>query len=144
MKLRWTSALAILLLAGVSLVPNAGVDHAFAQGTCDAAQFIADVTIPDGTYIDAGATFVKTWRLKNIGTCTWTTNYSLVFVSGVQMGGQSPTPFPYNVPPGGMVDLTVTLTAPTAVGTYRGYWELANASGTLFGLGSNHSSPFWV
>jgi hypothetical protein len=38
---------------------------------CDQAQFIKDVTIPDGTVIAPGTSFKKTWRLKNIGTCTW-------------------------------------------------------------------------
>jgi len=39
---------------------------------CDRAQFISDVTVPDGTTFAPGATFTKTWRLKNSGTCTWT------------------------------------------------------------------------
>lgn len=145
MKLRLSSILAILLLAVVfTSTLTAGASRAFAQGTCDAAQFIADVTIPDGTYIDAGATFVKTWRLKNTGVCTWTTAYSLVFASGEQMGSTSSVPFPNNVAPGQTVDLTVTLTAPTTPGTFRGYWQLRSASGVLFGIGSNHSNPFWV
>ncbi len=38
---------------------------------CEAAQFISDVTIPDGTTIAADDNFTKTWRLKNIGSCTW-------------------------------------------------------------------------
>ena len=32
-------------------------------------------------------TFTKTWDLKNVGTCAWTTAYQLEFVSGEQMGG---------------------------------------------------------
>ena len=39
--------------------------------TCDLAQFVRDVTVPDGTTFLPGATFTKTWRLKNAGTCTW-------------------------------------------------------------------------
>ena len=49
---------------------------------CDRAQFIADVTVPDGTVYAPGAGFLKTWRLKNVGTCTWSTFYAMVFESG--------------------------------------------------------------
>ena len=48
---------------------------------------MADVTVPDKTEIYADHKFVKTWRLLNAGTCTWTTKYSLYFVSGKQMFG---------------------------------------------------------
>jgi hypothetical protein len=37
--------------------------------------FVTDVTIPDGQVIPPGAKFVKTWRIKNTGTTTWTANY---------------------------------------------------------------------
>jgi hypothetical protein len=68
---------------------------------CDQAQFVADVTIPDGTSLAPGATFLKTWRLKNIGTCTWTTSYSAVFSSGDQMGAPAVINLPASVAPGG-------------------------------------------
>jgi len=67
-----------LTIAPASTPPPAG---------CDRAQFISDVTVPDGTTFAPGAAFNKTWRLKNVGTCTWTTSYSLVFDSGEKMGG---------------------------------------------------------
>src|SRR5689334_8049481 len=38
---------------------------------CDAAAFLADVTYPDGSIISLNSTFVKIWRIKNVGTCTW-------------------------------------------------------------------------
>lgn len=111
---------------------------------CDKAQFIADVTIPDGTLMNPGQVFDKTWRLKNIGTCTWTTAYKLVFVSGEQMGGPAEANLPTNVPPGSTVDLTVRLTAPSVGGTYRGYWQFKNANGVLFGIGTPAVKPWWV
>ncbi len=111
---------------------------------CDKAQFIADVTVPDGATYTPGVTFAKIWRLKNIGTCTWTTSYSLVFASGNQMGGPAAVNFPSNVAPGNTVDLSVNLTAPSTAGSYRGYWQLRNAAGVLFGLGATAYKPFWV
>ena len=56
---------------------------------CNQAQFVKDVTIPDNTELGPGQSFTKTWRLKNIGTCAWTTGYDLVFLSGDAMGGSS-------------------------------------------------------
>lgn len=110
---------------------------------CDRAQFIADVTVPDGTIFAPGYTFNKTWRLKNIGTCTWT-NYSLMFDSGEKMGGPDSALIPTSVAPGQTVDITVPLTSPTTAGTYRGYWKLKNSVGVPFGIGSGGTKSFWV
>jgi len=46
---------------------------------CDAAAFVKDVTVSDGSLISPGSSFKKTWRLQNIGTCTWTSSYALVW-----------------------------------------------------------------
>ena len=115
-----------------------------AASSCNVAQFISDVTIPDGTAIGPGTTFVKTWRLKNIGSCTWTSSYAAVFTGGDQMGAPSVVYMPYSVAPGATVDVSVNLTAPSTNGHYRGNWKLRNASGTLFGVGASGSYIFWV
>jgi len=95
---------------------------------CDLALFVDDVTYDDGTNVAAGTTFKKTWRLRNIGTCTWS-GYSLVFDSGETM---SPTPDVIGVvAPGQEVDVSVTFTAPLNAGTYRSYWRLRNGAGVL-------------
>ncbi len=96
---------------------------------CDAAQFVTDVSIPDGTQFAAGATFTKTWRLKNVGSCTWNSSYALVFDSGTAMGGASSVPLATTVAPGATIDVSVNLQAPNADGTYRGFWGVTNASG---------------
>ncbi len=111
---------------------------------CDDATFITDVSVPDGTTFLPNQTFVKTWRLKNTGSCTWTTSYSLVFDSGTQMGGPSGVALPGSVAPGQTVDLSVSLTAPSSPGTYRGNWKLRNAYGNTFGIGVNANVAFWV
>ena len=144
MKIRMSSALAIVLL-GVLVFNLAGnVYPVQAYTICNAATFVADVTIPDGTYINPGASFTKTWTLKNTGTCAWNPSYGLVFVSGEQMGGVSPTFLGRWVSPGQNVNVTVNFTAPTAGGTYRGYWKLQNATGAQFGIGGAASNAFWV
>ncbi len=137
---------AVLVAMLLSFVPLAGmtVQTAAAATYCDAAQFIADVTVADGTVFAPGATFKKTWRLKNIGTCTWTTNYSLVYVSGEKFSGPTSARLPVNVAPGQTVDVTIDFTAPNTSGKYRGNWQLANANGTPFGIGWNAKGVFWV
>ncbi len=99
---------------------------------CDQAQFITDVTVPDGTNFDADATFTKTWRLKNSGTCSWTPAYTLAFASGNQMNGPSTVALPGNYNHGDTIDISVNLKAPSTTGDYTGYWKLRNASGVSF------------
>jgi hypothetical protein len=108
---RFVSVLLLLALM-FTLVP--GWTSTANAATCYWAQFIADVTIPDGTNFAPGTTFKKTWRLKNIGTCAWTTSndVSLVFDSGEKMGAPASVALPTTVNPGQTVDITVDMTAP--------------------------------
>jgi hypothetical protein len=110
----------------------------------DRAAFVSDVTIPDDTNLAAGATFTKTWRLRNAGTCTWDTGYALVFDSGNIMSGPASVALPGTVAPNATVDLSVSLKAPTSNGTHRGNWKLRNSAGVIFGIGVNANQPFWV
>jgi hypothetical protein len=68
---------------------------------CDKATFVADVTVPDGTLFSPGTSFVKTWRLKNSGTCTWTTAYTLVWAGDDAIGAPGSVKLPVSVAPGG-------------------------------------------
>ena len=139
-----TSSVLLLVAMLLSLVPAAAMARpAAAWSTCDWAQFVADVTVPDGTRYAPGTTFQKTWRLKNIGTCTWTKSYSLVFDSGDRFGAQDVN-FPIDVPPGATVDLSLNMTAPSAAGHYFSYWRLKNASDVIFGIGSTANRSFWA
>ena len=102
-------------------------------GGCDAAQFVSDVTIPDGEELAPDAQFVKTWRLRNAGTCTWSTSYAVVFVSGNAMGGPASQALTDSIAPGTTADISVTLKAPHELGEYTGYWALRNATNQTFG-----------
>jgi hypothetical protein len=137
----------LIALAVVALVTTAGGGPALAapqmlQRCTNLASFVADVTVPDNSVIPAGTSFVKTWRLRNSGTCTWEPSYSAVFVSGVQMGAPSPVYLPHTVLPGATVDVSVPMMAPMTPGTYRGNWMLSTPAGLLFGLGG--SGRFYV
>jgi len=114
-----------------------------ATPVCDQAQFVKDVTIPDGTTFTPGELFTKTWRLRNSGNCTWS-GYSLVFDSGDAMNGTSPVPIG-TVNPGQEVDLSVTFTAPATDGSYRSYWRVRNPSGIMLPvLGGHQGQSFFV
>lgn len=111
---------------------------------CDLAQFIQDVSIPDGTVFTPNADFIKVWRLKNIGSCTWSTGYAMVFASGDVLSTATNIPMPYNVRPGETVDLAVNMAAPAREGRYKSNWILRNPNGQIFGIGQDGNIPFWV
>jgi len=113
--------------------------------TCNRAGFVTDVTVPDDTIFLPNTTFVKTWRLQNTGSCTWTSGYQLVFDHGDQMGAPASIQLTgVTVPPGAQVDVTVTLTSPTANGTYQGDFALRSPQNENFGIGLAGTSTFWV
>jgi hypothetical protein len=104
---------------------------------CNLASFISDVTYPDNTHVAPNQVFSKTWRIRNIGSCSWNSSYLLVFDHQDGMGvstGYTQQLTSGAVNPGQMVDLTVNLTAPAAAGTYTGYWRLRDPGGVLFGI----------
>ncbi len=113
--------------------------------TCvDRLTFIGDVTVPDRSNVLPGTTFVKTWRLRNDGSCAWGPNYALIFYGGHNLQGPAAAPLAGSVQPGQTADVSVTLVAPTGNGTYRGEWILRNASGGMLGVGPTGTAPFWV
>ncbi len=109
-----------------------------------AAGHPVDVTVSDGTHMKPGEVFSKTWRLENFGTCIWTTDYAVVWFSGVNMGVTDVKPFTGPVQPGQIVDITVDMVSPDQPGTYQSNWKLRNAEGALFGIGPNGDAPFWA
>jgi hypothetical protein len=99
----------------------------------DDAQFIADVSVPDGTTFEPGKSFVKTWRVRNTGNTTWTADYQLAFVKGDRLGATTNVSVPQSVAPGETVDISVNMTAPPSAGSYAGSWSLRNSLGASFG-----------
>jgi hypothetical protein len=105
---------------------------------------VKDVTVADGSRFSSGEYFDKVWRLKNEGSCTWNTSYSLAFVDGDRMNAPEGLNLQHEVVPGEAVDLQVSLQAPEAAGSYKGSWMLRGENGNLFGIGDEADKPFWV
>jgi hypothetical protein len=128
--------------ASATITPTALVTFTPTAVPCNIASFVSDVTTPDDTPITVGGAFTKTWRLKNVGSCTWTSGYQLVFDSGDKMNGPDSQQLTAGtVAPGQTIDVSVNLTAPGSTGTYKGNWKLREPGGAVFGLSTG---PFWV
>lgn len=102
------------------------------NGCILSATFLQDVNVPDGTTINAGATFTKTWRMKNTSSCDWGEGYTLAFVADTPMhptGSEPIQPTPSNA----MIDVSVSLVAPAQPGVYTSTWRLKDPSDHFFG-----------
>jgi hypothetical protein len=96
------------------------------------ATYQADVTIPDDTEIEIGQSFVKTWRIRNTGTCDWGAGYRFAFVDGDPMRGPDAVGVP-EMAAGESVEISVELIAPAEGGRHRAYWQVCVNEGDCFG-----------
>jgi hypothetical protein len=113
---------------------------------CNRASFVpAGETYKDGTEVAPGTTFVKTWRFRNTGSCTWNPGYSVVFISGDSLNAPASVQLTTgSVAPGQEIDVSVTMQAPQTPKEYTGHWKLRSPEGVVFGLGANGEASFWV
>jgi len=106
------------------------------EDTCNHSKFVSE-TIPDGSVYQPGDTFTKSWVIRNIGTCDWTTDYRFVFEEGDQMDGSSSMKLNHVVEPGDTYTFEVDLTAPAGSGDYTGVWRIKSDDGEKLG-------KYWV
>ena len=109
---------------------------------CAKASLISE-NPPDDIILTPGEYFWKTWTLQNIGTCTWTTAYKLIFESGELMGGLTSYQLPDDVAPNEQTDISIYLQAPATEGTFTGYWRLQSPWATNFGVGA-YDEPIYA
>jgi len=122
-----------------SLTPTVPVT----QGCTNTAGFFGDVTIPDGTSFQQNIPFVKTWAIRNEGTCHWGPDYSLIFFGGDQMSGPLSVPLPATMPEE-IADISVNLKSPSSGGTFTGVWVFQDPTGKRFGVNSEGIDQIWV
>jgi hypothetical protein len=111
---------------------------------CDRARLVSDVSVPAGTIVHSGDPVVKTWRVLNAGSCTWTPAYRLIFDHGYDFISARAVNLAGNVAPGATVDLTLTFPAPDPLGNYASFWNLQSPAGTIFGVGPNGDVPLGI
>lgn len=122
-------------------------DTPAAEGPCNQAAFVSDITIPDGATMLPNSSFTKTWELENTGSCAWNANYMVVFAGrGSAMSGAAASPVVSSgeVKHGEKVRVSVTMRAPDEAGEYEGFWMLRSPDNHTFGTGESGAAPFYV
>lgn len=99
-----------------------------------------DVNYPDNATVAPGENFTKTWKIKNIGSCSWGDAYTLIFSYGERMSGEA-VPLAAAIAPGQEVDVSVNFKAPDLPGTYFSSWTMQNDQGIPF-LGNDNKSLY--
>jgi hypothetical protein len=99
-------------------------------------------TIPDDTALMSGQGYAKTWTLRNAGSVTWDSTWSLQHVSGDAGCIHQPVAVTGTVAPNATFTFSVTCTAPFAVGTHREDWRLVAPGGLTVSVGS--SPTIWA
>ena len=134
--------LSMVLLTGMLI--SQSVPKALAATYCDQAQFVSDLTAPDGSSFAPGAGIYQDLAADEYRHL----HLDDFLHSGV--GGRRfrrracSVKLPVAVAPGQMVDISLNLTAPMPAGHYKGLFKISNASGIPFGIGESASDPFWV
>ncbi len=118
-----------------SPAPAGGATQALGDA-CNNSAYEGDITIPDGTVMKPGTDFIKTWAVRNTGTCTWDEGYEFVFIGGDT--AIDPVNFKFSksrdfVAGGEGINISIPLTAPKAPGKYTGTWRMRNDHGYYFG-----------
>ncbi len=131
------------LSIGSGLNPNTTTSS---SGACtNKFAYVSDVTFPDGTMTLPRTTFTKSWYIQNTGTCDWTSKYSIVYISGNEVGVQNEFPiFPSEkiLKSGESAIVSVKLNAPEALNAYTTYWALKSPDGKIFAGGTKMMSIF--
>jgi Ig-like domain from next to BRCA1 gene len=107
---------------------------------CLAAKLIRHVTIPDGEILPRNQSFVKVWRIQNIGSCTWNSSTILTPYGFYDPFFGIPVRLYQNVRPGKTIDIPVNLVTPSSEGNYTGLWVLESSDETF----ADQGEPFRV
>jgi hypothetical protein len=141
-----TATEAALPTATETITPTVSVSITFGPGTsgplCEVFKFIADVNYPDDTGVAAGTEFVKTWKIRNTGTCAWGTGYKLVYGGYSDKMSGVPQAITTVIQPGQEIDVSVQFKAPTKPGVYVSAWTMVNPQGIPFF--DDRGKPFYV
>jgi hypothetical protein len=98
-------------------------------------RFVADVTFPDSSVVQACSVLTKTWRIKNDGVTSWPQGVFLAACGGDSLSGEKKEfALPRStVSAGDEIEVSVVLTAPRSCGRYVSYYKLTTVDGKHFG-----------
>lgn len=96
----------------------------------DDSAFVSDLDMPEGQPVSVGATFIKSWQIRNNGLIRWTDRT----LCEDNFGASGLTPKHRCIPipdtlPGEAVTLSVELTAPPYTGTCKSVWKMFDKDG---------------
>jgi uncharacterized membrane protein len=91
-----------------------------------------DLTLPDGTHVNAGSSLDKQWQVKNSGTCNWDKTYTIRMLKGDALGAASPQTLD-PVSSGAETTIHIHFTAPSQAGNYTSSWQAYDPDGEAFG-----------
>ena len=96
-------------------------------------RFVMDVTFPDGTSVQPGSVFLKTWRIRNDGTNPWPENVVLCCAGGDYFSSPDIALPVDSLQPGTEADITLQLSAPERTGRHVAYFRMRTSDGVSFG-----------
>lgn len=97
----------------------------------DRSEFVADLTVPDGSRVRVGRELVKRWRLRNAGSVAWAGRY-LGRVGACSGPSLITSPRRVRIPdtrPGETMDVAVAIRAPELPGSTIAYWVMVTEDG---------------
>ena len=97
----------------------------------DYSDFVRDVTIPDGSIVQARQTLHKQWELRNAGSVRWVNRrLTRVGATGGYASPESPDSVPIaDTPPGETVVVSVNVVAPDRPAHYIAHWKMTDEHG---------------
>ncbi|KAL7410949.1 hypothetical protein BDY24DRAFT_398160 [Mrakia frigida] len=95
-----------------------------AAPTVPATTFLSHVSHPHGSLVVPGASFVKTWKLKNTSNFALHPHSALRFLSGTALHSCLPLKHVGPVEPGETFEVSVAMKAPLEEGRWKAVWVL--------------------
>ncbi len=95
-------------------------------------EYVADLTVPDGTQFNPGAVIEKEWKVKNNGTCNWNNTYTLRLISGSELGADK-TQALIPARNGTEAIVQIEFITPQEPGRYEATWQAYGPDGEAFG-----------
>lgn len=97
------------------------------------ARFVRDVTFPDGTSVQPGSVFLKTWRIRNDGPHSWPDNVTLTCAGGDSLSAGDVALPVDSLSAGSEAEITLQLSAPERTGRHVAYFRMKTSEGIFFG-----------